>query len=293
MIPAVIGAAFGAGLAAGAAALFFVKTVRSRSVTGRLTALVPKKAVRDWEESAEEKLSAAGLKVRGRLYTLGVLVAASASFFVGIFAFRNFTAALLMATAAVLLPDRLVLQRREGRKLKMLEQMIVAVRIFAAEFNQTPQVERALKAAAAQVPPPLGTVLQDACRSLLKGASFDEALFKLMSKLEFAGGRMFVQLIMAAKRDSSVAPLFGELVTRLAVQLELARKNRSVLYADRLLSWVMLGSMVPAFLVMRLTVPETGEFLTATVAGRVVVTLCFLSVIVWTVMDRLAGRVEV
>lgn len=293
MIPAVIGAAFGVGLVSGATILFFVKEFRWKRATERLASLVPKGHFAAWEEEAEKTMEAAGIKMGGRLYTAAVLAAAVASFCVGIFGFRNFTAALLMATAAVLLPDRFVLQRRESRRLKMLEQLLVAARIFAAEFNQTPQVERALRSASLQVPPPLGTVLQGACRDLTKGASFTKAISKLMSALDFAGGRMFVQLLMAAKRDSSVAPLFGELVTRLAVQLELARKNRSVLYADRLLSWIMLGAMVPAYLVMRLTVPETGEFLTATVSGRVVVALCFLSVIVWTVMDRLAGRVEI
>ncbi|AEG15977.1 type II secretion system protein E [Desulfofundulus kuznetsovii DSM 6115] len=291
--PAVLGFGLGAGLAAGTGVLFFLRAVHYRKAARQLSTLVPRESLDAWAEVTERKLEAAGVKLRGRLYTGAVILAVAASLYVGLFVFRNFIAALLMATVAVLLPDQLVLQRLEYRKLKMLEQMVLAVRIFASEFAQTPQLGRALGEVAARVPDPLGAIFRTAYRDVVRGKSMDEVLSNLMVRLDFAAGRMFVQLLMAARRDASVAPLFGELVTRLAVQLELVRKNRSQLYADRLLSWIMLAAMVPAYLAIRATVPETYEFLVATVAGRIVVALCFLSVIVWVVMDRLTGRVEI
>lgn len=291
--PSVLGVAFGTGLAAGAGVLLFLRMISYRRAARQLSSLIPRESLDAWAEATEQRLEAAGVRLRGRLYTGGVTLAVAVALYAGLFVFRNFVAALLMATAAVLLPDQFILQRLEARRLKMLEQMAMAVRIFAAEFTQTPQIGRALGEVAARVPDPLGAVFRNAYRDISKGVSLDQVLSDLMVRLDFAAGRMFVQLLMAARRDSSVAPLFGELVTRLAVQLELIRKNRSELYADRLLSWIMLGSMVPAYFIMRATVAETYEFLVATVAGRIVVALCFLSVIVWVVMDRLMGRVEV
>ncbi|WP_025772909.1 type II secretion system F family protein [Neomoorella thermoacetica] len=289
----VLGVAFGTGLAAGAGMLLLFRVINYRKAVRQLSFLIPRESLDAWAEATERKLEAAGVRFRGRLYTVGVTLAVLASLYVGIFVFRNFVAALLMATAAVLLPDQFILQRTESRKLKMLEQMATAVRIFAAEFTQTPQIGKALGEVAARVPDPLGAVFRDAYRAVSLGKALDDVFSDLMVRLDFGPGRMFVQLLMAARRDSSVAPLFGELVTRLAVLLELIRKNRSELYADRLLSWIMLAAMVPAYLVMRATVPETYEFLSGTVAGRIVVALCFLSVIVWVVMDRFMGRVEV
>ena len=291
--PSVLGVAFGAGLATGAGVLLLLRLISYRKAVRQLSALIPRESLDAWAEATEQKLEAAGVKLRGRLYTGGVILAVAVALYAGLFVFRNFVAGLFMATAAVLLPDQFILQRLEAKKLKMLEQMAMAVRIFAAEFTQTPQIGRALGEVAVRVPDPLGAVFRSAYLDISKGVSLDQVLSDLMVRLDFAAGRMFVQLLMAARRDSSVAPLFGELVTRLAVQLELIRKNRSELYADRLLSWIMLGSMVPAYFIMRATVAETYEFLVATLAGRIVVALCFLSVIVWVVMDRLMGRVEV
>lgn len=246
-----------------------------------------------WIAAAEARLARAGFRLRGAQYALVLLALGMGAFLAGILLFRNLAAALLMAASAALLPEQAVARRLEARRQLMLDQMAAAVRVFAAEFMATPQVERGLLAAAERIPDPVGRVFRDACRRLALGERLDAVLLGMMAGFDFEYGRMFVQLLRQAARDASVAPLFAELVARMEVHLDLARKSRAELAGERLLALVMMCTPLPGYLFMRAVVPETTEFLVENFWGRLAVVGVFLSMLLWAAVDRLFGREEV
>lgn len=254
---------------------------------------MPRDAVDAWIAAADARLARAGFRLRGSRYALLVAALGLSAFLAGLLLFRNLAAALLMAASAVLLPDQAVARRIEARRQLMIDQMAAAVRVFAAEFLATPQVQKGLHAVAERIPDPVGRVFRDACERLDLGDRLEPVLVEMMAAFDFEYGRMFVQLLRQAAHDASVAPLFAELVARMETHLELARKSRAELAGERLLALVMMATPLPGYLFMRAVVPETTEFLVNNFWGRLAVVGVFLSMLLWAAVDRLFGREEV
>lgn len=262
---------------------------------GRLRALRDirmSSSLQKWVADAEKRMNVPAVRRRGLLYTVLVVVLSLAGLWFGFFHLQNPVAGLLLGLCGVLLPEQVWYYRERSYREKILEQLGAAVRVFAAEYSDTPHMVRALIAAAEKLPDPIGKILRKAGKDLVAGKDRDDVLIELGRKLDSEYGRMFVQLLRLSAEDEAVKPLFSHLAARLAGQQNLIRKNRVELAADRLVSLTLNASVIPLYFLMRRVVPESGEFFIATAAGKMIVALCIGSVVAGMLLDRLIGGGE-
>lgn len=245
-----------------------------------------------WLSETIYRAKKAGVKISPRRYLVLMLFGALAGFTLGVVVLNNIPAACLIGLAAYLIPDRLIVGRLQAIKFKKIEQLGAAVRVFAAEFSDTPQVPRALAATARRIPDPLGSVLRHAEREFVAGKRPDEVCMYLMKELDFEYGRMFIQLLRIAWDDAAVKPLFSRLAARISGVQSLIKKNTAGLSYNRMLGLLVNAMILPVVLVMCYLIPETGFFLTQHPAGRFLVCLGFVSVLGGLVLDKLLSEVE-
>jgi pilus assembly protein CpaF len=218
------------------------------------------------------------------------LFLSAAGFWFGMAVLGNLAAAMLMAAIGVLLPEQVLYNRQQAEKEKMMEQLGTAVRMFAAEYIETPNSIRAINQIANQLPDPIGAVFQRVAKNFSSGKSVDEVLIGLSQKLNFEYGRLFVQLLRLSFEDSAVGPMFTGLSAKLAGQQKLIRKGRVDVALDRGMVVGMNLGIIPAYYIASRMVPEAPMFFTQTAAGRSIVVLCLISAITGMVLDRFLNR---
>ncbi|MHB1126962.1 MAG: type II secretion system F family protein, partial [Bacillota bacterium] len=140
---------------------------------------------RGWMNQVEHRLKKSGVTVPVGRYVLGMFLGACLGVVVGGVILRNPVAAIILGAAAFLVPDVILVGRIQKRRFKIIDQLGAAVRIFAAEFKDTPQVPRALSNTAKRIPVPLGEVLSRSSRELAAGTDKDEVLSNMMADLDF------------------------------------------------------------------------------------------------------------
>jgi Flp pilus assembly protein TadB len=147
-----------------------------------------------WAEQLEPKLLDAGVGMSAMRYMLFIVVGGLIGFFLGIVILKNIPAAIIIAASAFLLPEQYLSGKIAQRREKIINQLAPAVRIFYAEYNDTPQVERALLITGERMSAPLGPILFRAGRQLAASHDPDVVFAELAKKLDFYHGRMFAQL---------------------------------------------------------------------------------------------------
>lgn len=245
-----------------------------------------------WSERTSFMLKRSGVRIPVMRYLVGLLVGGVGGFVAGVILMKNLPAAVILALVIALAPDVVLIGRVQNRRNKIIEQLAAAVRILAAEFGDTPQVPRALSITARKVPSPLGDILRQADTDLAAGKSIDDVCLYLMQELDFEYGRMFVQLLRLAWDDAAVRPLFTRLAGRIANLQGLIYKNASGMAYGRFMGMLVNALILPEFLLMRSLVPETGYFLVYNPIGRLLVVVCFLSILVGMLLDRALSGVE-
>ncbi|OIQ08719.1 hypothetical protein MOOR_16380 [Moorella thermoacetica] len=248
--------------------------------------------LKQWSERTSLMLKRSGVHIPVMRYLVGLLAGGAGGFITGVTLMKNLPAAVILALSIALAPDVVLIGRVQNRRNKIIEQLAAAVRIFAAEFGDTPQVPRALSITAQKVPAPLGDILRQADTDLAAGKSIDDVCLYLMKELDFEYGRMFVQLLRLAWDDAAVRPLFTRLAGRIANLQGLIYKNASGMAYSRFMGMFVNALILPEFLLMRSVVPETGYFLVYNPLGRLLVVVCFLSILVGMILDRVLSGVE-
>jgi pilus assembly protein CpaF len=172
-----------------------------------------------------------------------------------------------------------------------LNQLAAAVRLFAAEFTVSSQLGKCLAVVGQRTPDPVGGVFKRACFRLAYGGDADAVFRQMEEELDSPYGRMFVQIIRAAReKGHAVAPLLHDLVSRITVAQELARSNRSEVSGERWVGLLFAVLPLPLYFLLQAWIPEAGAFLTGTAAGHVVVFASFLSAIAWFYVDRVVNE---
>lgn len=245
-----------------------------------------------WIYHTQKRMDGAGLKIPIGRYVAGLMLAGTVGVIVAAVMFNNLPAAVVLVASAFLVPDVFLSAKIQAEKNKMVEQMGVAVRIFASEFSETPQVAVALTRTAESIPAPLKIVFQRAVNDLSSGYDKNKVFSDLMEKLDFEYGRMFVQLMRIAWEDASVKPLFSRLAVRVASLHVLEAENRKQTAISRWMALAINLSVIPMFFISRILIPGAGEFLTQNPFGKLLVFVSFLSVLVGLLMDRTLTNVD-
>lgn len=291
--------AFGAGVFAVVSSLASVLiryAIRPKNWMDRLAKIASVRSVKlsdslqKWVLRAEKEMGGLKLAKRGPLFFALAMALAAGGFVYGVWFLRNPAAGFVLAVAGVVFPEQVFFYKENSLREKLIEQMGALVRVFAAEYAETPHPVKALGAAARKLPDPIGGIMREAEKDLLLGKDRDDVLIELAKKLDFEYGRLFVQLFRLSFEDEAVKPLFARLAARISNQQELIRKNRVEVTADRIMSLALNLSVIPVYLLMQRVIPESYQFFTGTAAGRGVVVCCLVSAVAGAVLDRMVNR---
>jgi pilus assembly protein CpaF len=242
-----------------------------------------------WVVQAEKGMGRVGIGWHGKALVVGIPLAAL-GFWFGLANFHNLIAAALLAVIGVLLPDQVIYNREKTYWGKVMEQMGTAVRMFAAEYAETPNAIRAISIIAPQLPDPIRPIFLQLERDFSIGRDANDALINLSKKLNFGYGKLFVQILRLSIEDSAVGPMFTRLSTRLAGQQKLIRKSTVEVAMDRMLAIAMNVAVIPAYILITRAMPDSRLFFLNTAVGRTIIVLCLISAIVGIAMDRLLDR---
>ncbi|NSW83998.1 MAG: type II secretion system F family protein [Syntrophothermus sp.] len=290
LLLAVTAGGFSLALVPSLYAVFKKLNIKTANRTGRKKqASGLSESLQKWVDRVHSEMRVSFLERRSVLEAAIMIVLALAGFGVGVVYLKNITAGIIMAAGGIAVPEQMINMREQARREKILEQMGAMVRIFAAEFSETPHVLKALGVTAGKMPPPTGDILRQAYRDMTSGMSPDEALLRLARGLDNEYGRMFVQLLRLALEDEAVKPLFNRLALRLTTQQDLLQKNRVEMSYDRMVSLIMNLAIVPAFIFVHQLVPEAREFFVSSIWGRLIVSVSAASVVGGAFLDRLAS----
>lgn len=218
------------------------------------------------------------------------LALALSGFYLGLAWFKSFPAAVLLGILWFLIPGQVRRQKIRSRQDRITGQLGTAVRVFTAEYMDTPHTVRALGIAASKTGEPLKSILQEAEKNLVAGKNADETLIRMGNKLGTSYGKIFAQLLRLSFEDQSVQPMLGRLAMRLSVQGDLIKKNRATITVDKTLALVLNILIIPVYLGIQYFLPEAGYFFTEVTLGRVIVVFCLLSMLTAVVMDRFIDR---
>jgi len=248
-----------------------------------------------WAARAEKEMKQGVFRGFSPVQMVVTAVAGAAAFTTVAARFRNPLAAALAALLAVLLSVQYRSHVLRARREKIIEQLGAAVRVFSAEYSDTPLTARALDITARRMPEPIGGVLRKAASDLAVARNpddVDRALVRLGRALHGEYGRMFTQLLRLSFEDQAVKPLFSKLAARITAQQDLIRKNRVEVAMDRTLALLLNILPAPAYFFISRVVPEASEFFLTTTEGKLTVCLCLLSAVLGSLMDVLLGGVE-
>lgn len=246
-----------------------------------------------WVTMVEKNIKRAGLKINIATYLAISSVSSFLAFIISMNLFKNLTASILLSASFFIMPEHALNIINQKRQDKMKEQMVAAIRIFTAEFLQTPQIEVGFEAIGNRIGDPIGAMFRRAHMELIMGVETDVVLSRLAGQIDSEYGQMFVQLLKLAKGDSSASSLFTDLLEKIENNIEINRKNKSNLTGERALAFLMTCIPMPVYFFMARAIPETSYFLSETLAGRIIIMLSFSSMLIWTILDRITGRVEV
>ena len=146
--------------------------------------------------------------------------------YMGMAYFHSLVAAVLLALIGILLPEQISYTRNKTMQEKLLEQLGTAVRMFAAEFSETPNTVKVIKVIAPNLPSPIGEIFRQVDQEFTSGKDVNRVLINLSHKLSSEYGRLFVQLLRISFEDSSVKPMFLRLATRLQGQQKLIQEKQ-------------------------------------------------------------------
>lgn len=245
-----------------------------------------------WIESTEKRIKKNNMKIKAKKYILLSLVSFVVAFIFSINVFKNITASILFSAIFLVIPEYIISLYEDSLEKKVEDQLAAAIRLYTAEFLQKKPMQKIFSMLSIKINDPVGKYFSDAYYEMITGSPVDIVLSRLTSRFNSSYGKMFIQLIHQSQKDSNVVNLFPELLIKIENHMELSRSNRTSVEGDRVQAFIMSLLPIPAYFVMARFFPETTIFIRDTYYGRLIITLSFLSIFVFIILDRFIRRVE-
>lgn len=262
------------------------------SVEANKFILEQKDNITKWIENTEKRIRKNNIKIKARRYITISILSFLAAFVFSINIFGNITASILFSAIFLVIPEYLISLYEDSLNKKTEEQLLGTIKLYTAEFIQRKPMQKIFSTISTKINDPVGKYFSDAYYELITGVPTSIVLSRLTSKFNSNYGKMFIQLIMQSQKDSNVINLFPELLMKTEDHLELLRNNKTNIAGDRLQAFIMSLLPIPAYFAMAYFFPETKMFIKETYYGRLVITLSFLSVFIFIILDRFIRRVE-
>lgn len=284
------------GLAWGTATWVVARNVsrRTRRPTPAWTVALPgrERWVRTLEY-ARDRVVRAGL--RATLAAVFLLTAAGlalAGFLVGAVYFQNVPAGILLAVAGGLIPEEIVFHLQRLQEQRTYMGLVTAIQAFAVSFSVNRNPLDALASAAGATHEPVRSALLKAQWQLSSNVYREEVLADLDRALGGGYGGVFCRLLEAVLRDAGAGQLFAKLSYRLSQRRVLEERNEAALRAYRLIGLAFLCALPILYLGLLQWLPETYEYVTETVRGRLTILAAAMAVLGSLVMGRMTSGVE-
>ncbi|MCG8539968.1 MAG: type II secretion system F family protein [Clostridia bacterium] len=244
-----------------------------------------------WVKNTEKRIKKNNLKIKVKRYLLISVSSFFIAFFMGIKLFENLTASILFAIVFFIVPEYLISLYEDNSKKKTEEQLVLAIKYYTGGSFKGRPMQKIIATIANKTGDPVGRYFSDCYCEIIKGIRVDTALSKLASRFSTAYGKMFVQLIHQSKTNRNCVELMTDLLAKLEGHIELTRTNKTNIATERLQAFLMSMLPIPTYIFMSKLYPETEIFIRNTYYGRLIITLSFLSVLVFIMLDRFIRKV--
>ncbi len=222
------------------------------------------------------------------LNNVWVMVGLVAIFLLGMYLLGNPIPALVACIMLGVIPSQIMFSRDRKQKEKNLEQFAVALRIFTGEYTATKQISHGLKRVGEKVPDPVGKIFREAHSLIVYGESPDKVYKQMAKKLNISHAQVFASILaQAGQQGAGIIPVLEDITKKVRSAQKISKDNSSEINGDRFIGLCLSLMPLPVFFVLQKAFPETSLFLTNTPTGRIIITISFLSVIVWFLLDRL------
>lgn len=246
----------------------------------------------EWLNMLDKRLQKNDIKIKSKIIIAVNALSSLTVFIVSFRIFKNLTAAIFFAIVFFIIPEYILFLYETKRKMKIENQMVAAIRMFTAEYLNVRNIEKSFAEISIRVVDPVGGYFADAYMDILMGHSFDSAMSRLSARVDNEYWKMFIQLIYQLEKDSQAIVLFADLVSRVEKSIELSRNNEISLGGERVLALVMALLPLPVYYFMSKIVPQTTTFIVETIAGRLLITVSFISIFAFTFLDKMLRRIE-
>lgn len=271
---------------------------RRRSLLASLPEVVQRVAaegrggrLRWWDDYVGPRIAAAGWSVRPAALLGATVGLAAFGTGLALWLSRDIFVAAASAVAVFLVPLsylNLAVQKHEQR---ILEQLPVAIQLFAVEFEAAKSVREAMLKASEGVDNPLRQYMRRCAYDLAAGRHPGETMRRFARSLGCSYGRLWARLLLAATHDATVVRLMPRLTERLSGQRLLMEKNLVGLAGERRIGLILNFLVLPGLVFTRVAFPDSVGFF-STPLGRLCIINIFLSVVVGIALDQLLQRVE-
>ncbi|KUG05230.1 type ii secretion system protein [hydrocarbon metagenome] len=209
-------------------------------------------------------------------------------FLLGMYLFENPIPALAACIMLGVIPSQIMFSRERKQQEKVLEQFAVALRIFTGEYTATKQINHGLRRVGEKVPDPVGKIFREAHSLIVYGESPDKVYKQMAKKLNISHAQVFASILaQAGQQGAAIIPILEDTTRNVRSAQKMSKDNSSEIDGDRFIGLCLSLMPLPVFLVLQNAFPETSSFLVDTPTGRIIVTISFLSVIIWFLLDRL------
>lgn len=224
--------------------------------------------------------------------TLAAILGMAVFFLIGgTWLFKNSVPAILAGTTIVLIPYQLAYRKRRASQIGMLNELATVVRSFADYYEQSGQLMAAMDFVGKNIPTQAGKQIKNAYSRLIYGVDPNKVLDNLAYGIDLEYGHVFVDLLRQARLQGAVTTqLFYSLADRITDEQELMNESIQETLYIKTFNLIMAMLPLPAFLILQNIVPGVGEWLTQSLAGRMIVSGCFLSVIAWFFIERVVDE---
>lgn len=221
------------------------------------------------------------------LNNVWIMVGLAVIFLIGMHLFKNPIPALVACIMFGVFPSQIIYSRERARREKVLEQFALAMRIFTGEYSATKQINHGLKKVGEKVADPVGKVFRETHSLLILGVNPVKVYKQMAEKLAITHAQVFASLLaQAGQQGGAIVPVLEEITKKVRIAQKMNKDNSAEINGDRYIGLALSFMPLPVFLTLQKTYPETANFLTETPAGRIIVTLSFVAVIAWFLLDR-------
>lgn len=201
---------------------------------------------------------------------------------------RNPIPAILASIMVVYLPSQIAYIRTKRFHNHVMDQLAMAVGIFADSFMVTKNIPRSIEAVGKGVPDPVGRLFLKTYTELTFGKTLPEVAQLLAQSLGVPFAYVFSGLLVKAQNQGDlVSRLFTELSTMISNEQEEANFQMSQVSTTRMTNLFILFVPLPFYIILYARFPEVMSAFVSTSGGRLLFSLWLVCIIISFLIDRL------